>query len=148
MSSRTALGWAPRYTGGVLAYCWRCFRARLLPWIATAIAIGVILGVAANTELVLVLAQRSLAAQARSASQFQVFLASSATSQQVKTLEGQIAELQGVRGISYISKAQALGQAKRNPALAQIGSSAGNNPYPASIKVDLQNPGAAAQVTA
>jgi cell division protein FtsX len=139
--------WAPRYTGGVLAYCWRCFRARLLPWIATTLAIGIILAVAANTELVLVLAQRSLAAQARSASQFQVFLAGGANAQQVQTLQNQIAGLNGVRGVHYVSKAQALAQARANPAIAEIGSAA-DNPYPASIMVNLQNPAASAQVTA
>ena len=148
MASRPGtLSWAPRYTSGVLAYCWRCFRARLLPWIGTTLAIGIILAVAANTELVLVLAQRSLAAQARSASEFQVFLAGNATPQQVQSLEGQIAQLNGVRSVHYVSKAQALAQAQQNPAIADIGSAA-NNPYPASILVNLQSPAASAQVTA
>ena len=148
MASRPGtLSWAPRYTSGVLAYCWRCFRARLLPWIATVLAIGIILAVAANTELVLVLAQRSLAAQARSASQFQVFLGSGATTEQVQTLQGQIAKLKGVKAVHYISKAEALAQARQNPAIAEIGSAA-DNPYPASILVNLQNPGVSAQVTA
>lgn len=142
-----ALSWAPRYSGGVLAYIWRCYRARLLPWLATTLAIGVILGVAANTELVLVLAQRSLAAQARSASQFQVFLGTSATTQQVQALETQISHLKGVKSVRYISKAQALKNARQNPALAEIGTAA-DNPYPASIYVDLQNPGVSARVTA
>lgn len=140
------LSWAPRYTGGVLAYIWRCFRSRLLPWIATTLAIGVILSVAANTELVLVLAQRSLAVQARSASQFQVFLSTSATTQQVAGLEAEIGELQGVKSVRYVSKQQALARAKQNPALAEIGS-ASDNPYPASLLVDLNNPGVSARVT-
>lgn len=148
MASRPGtLSWAPRYTSGVLAYCLRCFRARLLPWIATTLAIGVILAVAANTELVLVLAQRSLAAQARSASEFQVFLASDANAQQVQSLQDQIGKLKGVRSVRYISKQQALAQAQQNPAIAAIGS-ASNNPYPASILVTLQSPAASAQVTA
>lgn len=148
MASRPgALSWAPRYTGGVLAYCWRCFRARLLPWIATTLAIGVILAAAANTELVLVLAQRSLAVQARSASEFQVFLAGNANAQQVESLEKQIATLKGVRGVQYVSKSEALAKAQQNPSIADIGS-ASNNPYPASILVNLQNPGVSARVTA
>ncbi|MBO0709498.1 MAG: hypothetical protein J2P44_14140, partial [Candidatus Dormibacteraeota bacterium] len=141
------LSWAPRYTGGVLAYCGRCFRARLLPWIATTLAIGVILAVAANTELVLVLAQRSLAVQARSASQFQVFLASNANTKDVWALQNQIDQLKGVRGEHYISKKQALARARQNPAIAAIGSAA-DNPYPASILVNLKSPAASARVTA
>lgn len=148
MSTRPdTLSWAPRYTGGVLAYIWRCFRSRLLPWIATTLAIGIILSVAANTELVLVLAQRSLAVQARSASQFQVFLGTSATTKQAQTLETQIGRVKGVRSVRYISKAQALARAKQNPALAEIGSAA-DNPYPASLLVDLRNPGVSTRVTA
>ncbi|MFZ0215327.1 MAG: permease-like cell division protein FtsX [Candidatus Dormiibacterota bacterium] len=148
MSAQETLSWAPRYGGGVLAYCWRCFRSRVLAWIATALAIGAVLAVAANTELVLVLAQRSLAAQAASASQYQVFLSDSAPAAQVTALQHKVAGVQGVKHVSYRSKEQAIGIARENGSLSQIASGGNGNPFPASLVVTLNSPAAATRVSA
>ena len=112
------------------------------------IAIGAILAVAANTELLLVLAQRSLAAQARSASQYQVFLADSAKPTQVRSLEQRIGEVKGVQRVAYRSKAQALGLARQNGSLSEVAASGNGNPFPASLVVQLNSPAAAARVSA
>ena len=70
--------WAPRYAFNVCVYCVRCWRGRLVAWLATAAAIGAVLSLAAGSELFLVLSERSLNEQVRSASELQVFLADSA----------------------------------------------------------------------
>src|SRR5918911_1254503 len=97
--------WLPRYVVSLLAYCLRWWRGRFLAWLATALAVGAVLALAASAELFLVLAERSLGEQARSASQFQVFLADDADPGHVDALSERIGALPGVRSVSYRSKA-------------------------------------------
>ena len=140
--------WLPNYALNVLAYCWRCWRRRLLAWGATALAVSAVLSLAASAELFLVLSQRSLAQQARSASEFQVFLADDAQQPQVEDLRGRISHLPGVKAVSYRSKSEALSMARRDPTLANLASTTPGNPFPASLVVQLADPGAASQVAA
>ncbi|MDQ6743141.1 MAG: permease-like cell division protein FtsX [Candidatus Dormibacteraeota bacterium] len=138
--------WLPNYVLSVLAYCWHCWRRRLLAWVATALAISAVLSLAATAELFLVLSQRSLAQQARSASEFQVFLADDAQQPQVQALSDKIGRLHGVKSVGYRSKAQALSLARRDPTLANLASTTPGNPFPASLIVQLADPSAAGQV--
>jgi cell division transport system permease protein len=138
--------WAPRYCINVLAYCIRCWRGRFVAWLATAAAIGAVLSLAAGSELFLVLSERSLNEQVRSASELQVFLADNAQQPQVDQLRGRIAQQPGVRGVSYRSKTEALALARKNSTLANIADSTAANPFPASLVVTLDNPSAAGRV--
>jgi cell division transport system permease protein len=138
--------WAPRYVFNVLAYCVRCWRGRSVAWFATAIAIGAVLSLAAGAELFLVLSERSLNQQVRSASEFQVFLADDAQQPQVDHLKGQITGLEGVRKVTYRSKAEALRLARQNSTLANIAQNTVANPFPASLVVTLDDTSAAGRV--
>jgi cell division protein FtsX len=121
----------------------------VLVWVATVLAVGAILALAANAELFVFLAQRGLSAQMQSASEFQVFLADGAQADQVATLQQQINGLPGVRGSRMRSKAEALGIAKQSSTLAGVATANGSdNPFPASIVVNLQDPSAADRVAA
>jgi len=138
--------WAPRYAFNVLAYCFRCWRGRAVAWLATAAAIGAVLSLAAGSELFLVLSERSLNQQVRSASELQVFLNDDAQQAQVDQLKSRIAAQPGVRSVAYRSKAEALRLARRNSTLANIADSTAANPFPASLVVNLENPSAAGSV--
>jgi cell division transport system permease protein len=148
MKTASPLTWLPRYVLSLLAYCFRWWRGRLLAWLATALAVGAVLALAASSELFLVLAERSLTQQARSASEFQVFLADDATSEQVDALSQKISALPGVRNVSYRSKAEAMRRASQDPALKNVGAGSSDNPFPASLVVQLTVPSAAGQVAA
>lgn len=139
--------WIPAYSVSLAGYCWRCWRARALVWVVTVLAVGAILALAANAELFVVLAQRSLSAQVQSASVFQVYLADGASPDQVTALQQQIGGLPGVRSTNYRSKEEALGIARRDPTLSAItAANSSDNPYPASIVVNLRDPAAADRV--
>lgn len=140
--------WAPRYVFNVLAYCARCWRGRAAAWLATAVAIGAVLSLAAGAELFLVLSERSLSQQVRSASELQVFLTDDAQQAQVDLLAGQISGLPGVRRVTYRSKAAALTLARENSTLAGLAGSTSANPFPASLVVELEDPSAAGRVAA
>jgi cell division protein FtsX len=140
--------WAIRYAANVLAYCVRCWRGRVGAWLATAVAVGAVLSLAAGAELFLVLSERSLSYQVRSASEFQVFLADNANSDQVDSLRNRIRTLAGVRGVTYRSKAEALALARRNATLANIADNSLANPFPASLVVELADPSTADRVSA
>lgn len=115
-------------------------------WFATAIAIGAVLTLAANTELFLVLGERSLSVQLRSASEFQVFLSDGAKPEDVKALQQSIGDQTGVRNVQYRSKDEALRLARQDPNLSKLAKQAGNNPFPASLVVNLNDPSAAPKV--
>jgi len=138
--------WAPRYCFNVLAYCIRCWRGRAVAWLATWVAIGAVLSLAAGAELIVVLAERSLNQQVRSASEFQVFLADDAQQAQVDQLRAQIGALPGVRSVTYRSKAEALSLARQSSTLATLADNTTTNPFPASLVVDLTDPSAAGRV--
>jgi cell division transport system permease protein len=138
--------WLPHYAVSVLAYCWRCWRRRLTAWLATALAVSAVLALAATAELFLVLAQHSLAQQARSASEFQVFLTDEAQQPQVDALRAKVGDLHGVKSVTYRSKAEALSLARHDPTLSNLASTTPGNPFPASLVVQLADPSAASQV--
>lgn len=138
--------WAPRYAFNVAVYCVRCWRGRIVAWLATAAAIGAVLSLAAGSELFLVLSERSLNEQVRSASELQVFLADGAQQAQIDQLSSKIAAQPGVRHVAYRSKAEALTLARKNTTLANIADSTAANPFPASLVVNLDDPSAAGRV--
>jgi cell division protein FtsX len=138
--------WAPRYCFNVLAYCVRCWRARAMAWLATAVAIGAVLSLAAGAELFLVLSERSLNQQIRSASEFQVFLADDAQQAQVDQLRSRISAVPGVHTVTYRSRAEALDLARQSSTLASIADNTASNPFPASLVVDVDNPSTAGRV--
>jgi cell division transport system permease protein len=138
--------WLPHYAVSVLAYCWRCWRRRLTAWLATALAVSAVLALAATAELFLVLAQHSLGQQARSASEFQVFLTDEAQQPQVDALRVKVGDLHGVKSVTYRSKAEALSLARHDPTLSNLASTTPGNPFPASLVVQLADPSAASQV--
>jgi cell division transport system permease protein len=140
------IAWAPRYAFNVLVYCARCWRGRVLAWLGSAIAIGAVLSLAAGSELFLVLSERSLNQQARSASELQVFLQDGAEQAKVDDLQHRISFLPGVRRVTYRSKADALRIAQQNATLNNIAENTTANPFPASLVVDLNDPSAASQV--
>ncbi len=140
--------WAPRYCFNVLAYCVRCWRGRALAWLATAVAIGAVLALAAGSELFLVLSERSLSQQVRSASELQIFLADDAQQAQVDQLDSRIAGLRGVRAVTYRTKAEALRLAQQSSTLSDIAANTASNPFPASLVVNLDDPSAAGRVVA
>jgi cell division protein FtsX len=146
--SALSLGWAPRYTAGVVGYCFQCWRHRALAWLATAIAVGGVLTLAANTELFVVLGERSLSTQLRAASEFQVFLADGAKQDQVDELKSHITGLPGVKKVTYRSKEEALKLARQDQSLASMAQQTSANPFPASLVVDLSDPSMAPQVSA
>lgn len=148
MSHLASALWAARYALNVLAYCVRCWRGRFGAWLATAAAIGGVLSLAAGAELFLVLSERSLAEQVRSASEFQVFMADNAQADQIDALKRQIATLPGVRRVTYRTKSESLALARRNSNLATIADNSNENPFPASLVVDLSDPSAADRVIA
>jgi cell division transport system permease protein len=119
-----------------------------MAWVATALAVGGVLTLAANTELFLVLGERSLSTQLRAASEFQVFLSDGAKQDQVKDMESQISGLPGVRKVSYRSKEEALRLARQDQSLASMAQQTSANPFPASLVVDLSDPSMASQVAA
>ncbi len=140
------VAWAPRYAFNVLVYCVRCWRGRVLAWVGSAVAIGAVLSLAAGSELFLVLSERSLNEQARSASELQVFLQDGAQQAQVDELQHRISGMPGVRRVTYRSKAEALRLARQNTTLANIAENTTANPFPASLVVDLKDPSAAGDV--
>ncbi len=138
--------WAPRYCFHVLLYAARCWRGRAAAWLATAVAVGAVLSLAAGSELFLVLSERSLNQQVRSASELQVFIADEAQQAQVDQLRARITNLPGVRRVTYRSKAEALRLARKDSTLANIAENTTANPFPASLVVDLDQPSAASSV--
>jgi cell division transport system permease protein len=118
-----------------------------MAWLATALAVSAILSLAACAELFLVLAQRSLSQQARSASEFQIFLTDDAQPPQVDALRAKISGLHGVKAVTYRSKSEALGLARHDPTLANLATTTPGNPFPASLVVQLADPSAASQVS-
>ncbi len=140
------VAWAPRYAFNVLVYCVRCWRGRVLAWFGSAVAIGCVLSLAAGSELFLVLSERSLNQQARSASELQVFIQDGAQQSQVDDLQHRISTMSGVRRVTYRSKTEALRLARQNTTLANIAENTTANPFPASLVVDLDEPSAASDV--
>ena len=146
MKTIRKVAWAPRYAYNVLAYCMRCWRGRVWAWVATALAIGAVLSLAAGSELFLILSERSLTQQARSASELQVFLADGVQQDQIDGLRHRISGLPGVRRVTYRNKAEALGLARHNSTLANTAANTTTNPFPASLVVELDDPAAAGPV--
>lgn len=129
-----------RYMESVTAYSWRWQRRRLPAWALTVAVMGVMLSVAACTQLMVSLAQRGLATQMRSASEMQVFLNDGVTTDQVKALQDYLAKVPGVKHVDYRSKDQAAALSKGNQQLQPMIAASAENPFPASLVVQMDNP--------
>lgn len=82
-------------------------------------------------------ARNAYAAEARDASVLHVYLSDSATTEQVSFLESKLLSLSDVRSVVYISKAQALARAQHRPGLPDLANAAEENPFPASLDVQV-----------
>jgi cell division transport system permease protein len=140
--------WPLRYVATLWAYSWRWQRRRMTTWFVTAVVLGVVLSVAAAVQLVVLLGERSLATQLQSASEMQVFLADSATADQRSALQARLTAVPGVSGMSYRSKAEAAARAARDPQLASLAGASQGNPFPASLVLQMRDPGVAPRVLA
>lgn len=138
--------WPLRYAQSVIAYCWACWRRRTHAWAATLAAVTALLAVAVNAQLVFIVAQRSLSHQLSNASQLQVYLADSATPDQVTALEQTLSQTRGVKKVTYRSKADALSFASKDDSLATLAKDTSGNPFPASLVVDMASPNVAGRV--
>ena len=78
---------------------------------------------------------RLLAKEAGQASVLHVYIRDSATPADVSALRSRLADDQRVISITYVSRAQALAQARQRPTLAALARDAGANPFPASLDV-------------
>src|SRR5579871_1288470 len=82
-------------------------------------------------------AAQLLAQESAQASVLHVYLRDGAPSSQVAALHHELNRDRRVRGVTYVSAAQALAQAKRRPTLAALARDAGANPFPASFAVQV-----------
>src|SRR5260370_10950116 len=112
--------WLFRYLATLWSYSWRWQRRRVGTWLVTALVLGVVLSVAGAVQLVVWLGERSLATQLQSASEMQVFVVDTATSEQQAALQVELASVPGVSHVSYRSKAEAAARALRDPQLATL----------------------------
>ncbi|MBO0685039.1 MAG: hypothetical protein J2P45_17955 [Candidatus Dormibacteraeota bacterium] len=130
-----------RYMESVTAYSWRWQRRRLPAWALTVAVMGVMLSVAASTQLMVWLSQRSLNTQLQSASQMQVFLSDGASAGQVSALVTKLTHVPGVKQpLAYRSKEEAAGFAHQNEQLQPLAAASNTNPFPASLVMNMDNP--------
>jgi cell division transport system permease protein len=86
----------------------------------------------------LALAARNLAqAEARDASVLHVYLRDDAASEQVNALKVKLQSDARVRGLTYVTKGEALARAQRRPGLPDLADAADANPFPASFDVQV-----------
>ncbi len=137
-----------RYAAMVAAYSWRWQRRHLATWLATALALGVILSLAAAAQLVVWVGEQSLDGQLRSASEMQVFLADTATPAQQAALRTRLQDVPGVQRAGYRSQADAMARASHDPQLAPLARVSEGNPLPASFVLQMRDPGVAGAVLA
>jgi cell division transport system permease protein len=78
---------------------------------------------------------RLLQAEAGQASVLHVYLRDGATSAQVAALRSRLAGDRRVVSLRYVSRGEALAEARRRPTLAALANDAGDNPFPASFDV-------------
>ncbi len=138
--------WPFRYLATLGSYSWQWQRRRLGTWFVTTLVLGVVLSVAAAVQLVVWLGERSLATQLQSASEMQVFVVDTATSEQQAALQVELASVPGVSQVSYRSKAEAAARALRDPQLATLAGASEGNPFPASFVLQMRDPGVAPRV--
>jgi cell division transport system ATP-binding protein len=87
-----------------------------------------------------------LETQQSEASVLHVYLSDGATSDQVDQARQDLATLAHVRSVTYVDKDQALAQARHRPGLADLASASATNPFPASLDVQVDQPGSLAAV--
>ena len=80
---------------------------------------------------------RLLATEAGQASVLHVYLRDDAAAGDVALLRDRLAGDQRVTSVQYVSRAQALAQARSRPALAALAQDSGTNPFPASLDVHV-----------
>ncbi len=139
-------GWPVRYAASVAGYSWRWQRGRLGPWLLTVIVVAAVLSVAATAQLLVSAGQRGLDAQARSASEMQVFLSDSATPAQTDQLRRRLVDIAGVRSVTYRSKEEARNLARQSQQLAPLAAASAGNPFPAGFVVDMTGPDVSGRV--
>jgi cell division transport system ATP-binding protein len=87
-----------------------------------------------------------LITQSAEASVLHVYLSDDASSDDVDQSRQDLAQLPHVRGVTYVSKDQALADARQRPGLGDLASLSDSNPFPASLVVDVDSPSDVAAV--
>jgi cell division transport system ATP-binding protein len=82
-----------------------------------------------------------LVSQSAEASVLHVYLADDATSDQTDQARQALRSLTHVHSVTYIDKDQALALARQRPALSELATASGSNPFPASFEVRVDQPG-------
>jgi len=82
-------------------------------------------------------ARNAYTAEARDASVLHVYLSDNATSDEVAALQARLQALGSVRSVVYVSKEQALARAQHRPGLPDLANAAEENPFPASLDVQV-----------
>jgi cell division transport system ATP-binding protein len=122
--------------GGAVASWLRNFRT-----VAPALGSITLLLLLAGVLSVSSVAVRSLlAAQSAEASLLHVYLSDEAANDQVDQSRQALAELPHVRSVTYVSKDQALAEARQRPGLGDLASLSDSNPFPASFTVRVDSP--------
>ena len=80
---------------------------------------------------------RLLAKEAAQASVLHVYLRDDASAAEIAALRHRLAGDRRVASMTYVSRAQALAQARQRPTLAALAKDAGANPFPASLDVHV-----------
>ncbi|ACV64658.1 protein of unknown function DUF214 [Desulfofarcimen acetoxidans DSM 771] len=103
-----------------------------------------------GSSLLLILNANQLAGSVESTVEISVFLKDNVSSDQIKNLEKGIGDLQGVSGVQYVSKDQALEDMKKNlkdKADILDGLDKKNNPLPDGFRIKTENAGQVAEIS-
>ena len=82
-------------------------------------------------------ARNAYTAEAKDASVLHIYLSDSATQDEVAALESTLRGDRDVRTVIYVSKEQALARAQHRPGLPDLANAAEENPFPASLDVQV-----------
>ncbi len=82
-------------------------------------------------------ARNAYTAEAKDASVLHVYLSDNASSDQVAALESRLRSRSDVRSVVYVSKEEALARAQHRPGLPDLANAAEENPFPASLDVQV-----------
>jgi cell division transport system permease protein len=84
-------------------------------------------------------ARNAYAAEAKDASVLHIYLSDNATAEQVAALESRLRTEGDVRSVVYVSKEEALARAQHRPGLPDLANAAEENPFPASLDVQVDS---------
>ena len=82
-------------------------------------------------------ARNAYTAEAKDASVLHIYLSDNATTDEVIALESRLRSQSDVRSVVYVSKEQALARAQHRPGLPDLANAAEENPFPASLDVQV-----------